>query len=457
LPISRPLKIFNSMEDNSSYNKGAKNTKDAKSQLAVDGHLEFKRMKEGELAELDRIAKMLVRRDLELTEMREKREGEFQALEKNTKELTESKQALLNILEDIEKERERAEAERDRTLTIIKNFADGLLTIELGIVTLFNPKAEEFFGISEKEVVNKQLFALSKKQPLFKALFDLIKAKGVKGIFREELVASDSLVLEVSKVCISKEGLCEAQMIILHDITREKMVERMKTEFVSIAAHQLRTPLSAVKWILSMLLGGDAGKLSSEQQDLLSKSYQSNERMIRLVNDLLNTTRIEEGKFLAKITQHDIRDLIVKVMVPFKEEVKRRGITLDCFMPDGRLPKVGVDAEKICLAIENLLDNALHYTKVGGIKFNLEFNKEEKSFLFSIADTGIGISEKEQPRVFGKFFRSVMAVKTETEGSGLGLFIAKNIIEAHGGKIWFESEEGKGTTFYFTLPVQKES
>jgi len=370
---------------------------------------------------------------------------------KNAQKLTESKRALMNILEDIDEERKKVAVERDKTLAIINNFADGLLMLEGGVVTLFNPKAAEFFKVSEKEVIGKDIKSFKKREILF-TLFKLVERKG-KQLFREEFAITNDLVLEVSGVCIRGWRAREAQMIILHDITREKMVERMKTEFVSIAAHQLRTPLSAIKWILSMLLGGDVGEVPSEQKELLEKSYQSNERMIRLVNDLLNTTRIEEGKFLAKTTPQDIRDLVKKIVEPFGEEVKRKGLAFDCQLPIGRLPKADVDAEKIRLAIQNLMDNALHYTKTGGIKIALSFNKDESSFLFSIVDTGIGVPEDEQHRVFSKFFRSIAAIKTETEGSGLGLFIAKNIIEAHGGKIWFESQDGQGTAFYFTLPV----
>jgi len=444
------------MEKNSSYKEVIKdNIKETELQTSIDEPFAPSQRRKEELVELDRIAKMLVRRDLALTEMREKREEEFQKLEKRTKELTESKQALLNILEDIEEERKKAEKERDKTLAIIKNFADGLLMIESGFITLFNPKAVEFFKISDNEIIGKNIEFFDKHQTLF-TLFDLIKQKG-SSFLRAELKMANDLILEVSGVCINREGACEAQIIILHDITREKMMERMKTEFVSIAAHQLRTPLSAIKWILSMLLGGDVGEMSFEQKELLERTYQSNERMIHLVNDLLNTTRIEEGKFLTKIVPQDIGDLVKKIVKSsFEEEVKRKGLNFDCQLPKGRLPKVDADVDKLTLAIQNLMDNALNYTKTGGIKITLSFNKDENSFLFSIIDTGIGISKEEQPRVFSKFFRSSMAVKTETEGSGLGLFITKNIIDAHGGRIWFESQEGQGSSFYFSLPVIKD-
>lgn len=414
---------------------------------------EIKEKREVELKELDRIAKLLVRRDLELTETREKRENEFQELEERTKELEESKQALMNILEDIEEERKRAETERDRTLAIIRNFADGLLMIESGVITLFNPKAEEFFGISEEEVVNTKLPALSKKHPLFKALFDLVKAKNVRGIFREELVANDNLVLEVSLVCVGQGKSCVAQIVILHDITREKSVERLKTEFVSIAAHQLRTPLSAVKWILRMFLDGDMGEISETQAQFLQKTYDSNERMINLVNDLLNVTRIEEGKFLQKMQRCDIADLLKEAVKPLEDTAKKKNLSFSLVLPDKKAPRLDVDKEKIILAVQNLLENAVNYTKTGGITLAGEYSAAQKEFLIKIQDTGIGIPKEQRARVFSRFFRSSSALKTETEGTGLGLFIAKNIIEAHGGKIWFESEENEGSTFFFTLPI----
>lgn len=423
-------------------------------ETTIEGLLDFEGGKKKSFNELDRIAKMLVRRDLELNELREKREEEFREIENKTKELIDSKQALLNILEDIEEERRKAEAERDKTLVIIKNFADGLLLIESGVVVLFNPRASEFFALAESEVVGKKVDQFV-GQPLGN-IFALTTQKRDKEIFRQEFVANDSLILEVSAVCVGGDKLCLGKLIILHDITREKAIERLKTEFVSIAAHQLRTPLSAIKWTLSMLVDGEVGPISKEQKDLLGKTYQSNERMINLVNDLLNTTRIEEGKFLAKTAKHDFVKIVNKIIIPFAEEVKREGLSFEYQKPLKATPLAEVDAEKISLAIQNILDNSLHYTKAGNIKVSLTFDKERSEFLLVVSDTGMGIAPNDQPRIFSKFFRAVSALKMETEGSGLGLFIAKNIIEAHGGKIWFESQGGKGTAFYLTLPIERK-
>jgi len=231
----------------------------------------------------------------------------------------------------------------------------------------------------------------------------------------------------------------------------------MKTEFVSLAAHQLRTPLSAIKWALRMLLDGDLGKITDEQRDFVEKTYQSNERMIGLINDLLDVTRIEEGRYLYKPTLESIENLIQFVVNAYKEEMERKNLELDFKKPEKKLPRAVVDVEKIRLVVENLLDNAVRYTPPGGrVTISLRYVEKEKEIEFSIKDTGAGIPKDQQARVFTKFFRGVNVMRMETEGSGLGLFIAKNIIEAHGGKIWFESEEGKGTTFYFTLPLKEE-
>jgi len=229
----------------------------------------------------------------------------------------------------------------------------------------------------------------------------------------------------------------------------------MKTEFVSIAAHQLRTPLSAIKWTLRMVLDGDFGPITEEQRDFMEKTYKSNERMITLINDLLNVSRIEEGRFLYKPILTDIESVVQFVIDSYKEEIEKRKIKFEFKKPEKKLPKVMLDVEKMRLAIQNLLENAIRYTQPEGrVTASLKYVKKEIEF--SIKDTGIGIPKDQQERIFTKFFRGGNAIRLETKGSGLGLFIVKNIIEAHGGKIWFESKEGKGTTFYFTLPVKEK-
>jgi PAS domain S-box-containing protein len=371
-------------------------------------------------------------------------------IKKREMELRDAQSALLNILEDVEEARERAEEEKNKTLAIIQNFVDGLLVFDKeGKVSLINPQAENFCKVKEKEMIGKSILELS-QFPDFKPIVEAV-GKEMKGIFRKEVPIREDLILEVTTAPIMREEEKIGTLMILHDVTREKMIERMKTEFVSISAHQLRTPLSAIKWTLKMFLDGDLGELTKEQREFLEKTYKSNERMINLINDLLNVARIEEGRYLYRPVLADIVPICQSVIDSYKEEIEKKNLKFEFKKPKD-LPKVRVDIEKISLAIQNLLENAIRYNKEGG-EIEIVLKEKEKKIEFSIRDTGIGIPKDQQNRIFTKFFRAPNAMRMETEGSGLGLFITKNIIEAHGGEIWFESEEGKGTTFYFTLPV----
>lgn len=379
-------------------------------------------------------------------------------VKKTENELKETQSAILNILDDVDEARIIAEAEKDKTLTVITNLADGLLVFDKeGRLILVNPQAKGFFGLETVEMVGKSVDELS-KSPQTKSLTGLIAKKGkIKKVNREEIPISETLVLEISTVPMEREGEMLGTLVIIHDITREKRVERLKTEFVSLAAHQLRTPLSAIKWTLRMLLDGDLGKITTEQKDYVDKTAQSTERMIDLVNDLLNVTRIEEGRYLYNPTPLAFEPIIQSLIDAHRDLIDKKKIQFKFNKPKEELPPIKVDEEKIQLAIQNLLDNALRYTPPGGkVTVSLKYHQDKKRVEATVKDSGIGIPKDQQERVFSKFFRGDNAVRMKTEGTGLGLFITKHIIEAHGGEIWFESEEREGTTFYLTLPVVKE-
>lgn len=378
-----------------------------------------------------------------------------QESEKEIKELKESRRALMNILEDVEDARKKAEEERDKTQLIITNFSDGLLVFDQeNNLSLANPQVEASLGEKAEDLSGRHISEL-KEVKSFSSLIALLEAGNSKGIFRKELQLRENMILEVSSVPIMSGGEKAGTLVVLHDVTREKMVERMKTEFVSLSAHQLRTPLSAIKWTLRMLLDGDLGIITKDQREFIEKTYKSNERMINLVNALLNITRIEEGRYLYKPVPTDITPITESVINQYKEEAERKKIQIELNKPKKKTPKVLVDIEKITLVIQNLFENSLIYTQPGG-KVTASLKIDNGEIEFSVKDTGVGIPKEQQERIFTKFFRGANVVRMDTEGTGLGLFTSKNIIEAHGGKIWFESEAGKGTTFFFTLPVAKE-
>ncbi|MDD5145414.1 MAG: ATP-binding protein [Candidatus Pacebacteria bacterium] len=431
--------------------------KEKEEELLRTGELMGKWMKElddtrKELEEAKSVLEIKVKaRTRELEELNKNLE---ERVRERTRELEESRVALINILEDVEEERKKADEEKNKTLAIVSNFADGLLVFDReGFLVSVNPQAEKFLTIDDKEILGKSAPEL-KIFPSLKNLADLL-LKESSEIYRKEMETEKNLTLEVSTIPIIREGEKFETLVILHDVTREKMVEKIKTEFVSVAAHQLRTPISATKWTLRMILDGDMGEISSEQKDILEKTYESNERMIALINDLLDVTRIEEGRYLFNPTLTEIEPIVQFVVNSCKAEAERRNIKLEFDKESARIPKIVIDVEKVRMAIQNLVDNALRYTSSGG-KIQVSLGANEKEVKISVKDTGVGIPKSQAERVFTKFFRAANVIRMETEGSGLGLFIAKNIIEAHGGRIWFETEEGKGTTFYFTLPIQKE-
>jgi PAS domain S-box-containing protein len=376
-------------------------------------------------------------------------------LEKRTRDLEESRVALMNMLEDVEEARKEAEEEKDKTIAVIKNFTDGLLLFDRQEnLSLANPKAEDIFRLNFQKLFGKKISEF-RSFPSLRALAKLCGSK-LKEISREELFLKENLIVEVSTIPITARGKKEGTLMILHDVTREKRVEKLKTEFVSLSAHQLRTPLSAIKWTLDMLLKGDLGRITKEQKEYLEKTYKSNERMIGLINDLLNVTRIEEGRYVYNPVLADFQNIVQFVVDSLKEQASKKNLKIYFEKPAKNLPKAKVDTEKIKLAVQNLLNNSISYTPKGG-EISIILKEEDGLVKFKISDNGIGLPEGQKDRIFNKFFRGSNAAKVDTGGSGLGLYITKNIIETHGGKIWFEPNKKKGVTFYFTLPAAKNN
>jgi len=240
---------------------------------------------------------------------------------------------------------------------------------------------------------------------------------------------------------------------ITQSFTKLAQANKMKTEFVSIASHQLRTPLAGVRWSLNLFDSGHLGQLTEEQKNFFVLIKEGNERMIRLVNDLLDVSRIEMGRVILVPRQTNLYILVEKIIKNFAPlcQASNMQIILDA---DETLPTVYSDPDKLYMVIQNLIDNAIKYSKGKG-EVKITMKQEGRLIKTSIKDSGVGIPAKQQKFIFQKFFRSDNVMKYQTAGTGLGLFIAKSIIEQSKGKIWFESVEGQGTTFYFTLPIFK--
>ena len=237
--------------------------------------------------------------------------------------------------------------------------------------------------------------------------------------------------------------------------TNEKLkaLDETKDEFISMASHQLRTPLTSVKGYVSMVLEGDAGELNDMQKKLLEQSFASSQRMVYLIADLLNLSRLRTGKFVIEAKPTNLADVIESEVDQLKASAAGRNLTLTYDKP-AKFTSLMMDETKIRQVIMNFSDNAIYYTPAGG-KIEIKLRETKDSVEFTVNDNGIGIPPAEQHKLFGKFYRAKNAQKARPDGTGLGLFMAKKVIIAQGGAIVFKSVENKGSTFGFTFSKQK--
>lgn len=244
--------------------------------------------------------------------------------------------------------------------------------------------------------------------------------------------------------------------IIAFIVTRsfERLAEanRMKSEFISIVSHQLRSPLSNLRWIIELLNSGKIDSVSEKQLEYFKVLKENSDRMRELISDLLIISRIETAKFPLKKKEFSLVELIKELIKGLEPLAKASNVEVK-FEPKADSPKIFADPSQIQLVIENLLDNAIRYIKEKG-KVGIKLKRKDGDLYFEIDDTGVGIPKEDQKYIFQKFFRSENVMRYQTQGSGLGLYIAKSIIERSGGKIGFKSEEGKGSTFWFILPLK---
>lgn len=260
----------------------------------------------------------------------------------------------------------------------------------------------------------------------------------------EVLIIAESLVVIVVMI------IGTAVVRLVDQITR---INKIKSEFVSIVSHQLRTPLSAIKWETELFLSKFKKELNKKQVKDIENIANLNQRMIKLVNDLLDVARIDQNRLIIRKEKFNFSKILEDIVKEFSPLAKNHNIEITLNIKK-RLPLAFADPNKIKLAVENLLTNSIKYTNSGG-KIEIKLFKEADNLVFEIKDSGVGIPEEQLKRVFEKFFRSDNAVKYQTEGTGLGLYIAKNIIDQSGGKMWFQSMEKVGSVFSFSIPSVK--
>lgn len=391
---------------------------------------------------------------------------EIEFFKRNNATVEETKQALFNVMSDLERNRMMLEQEFIRGKALLESIGEGMIaTNEVGKITLVNQSAEEMLGWNMEEIKNKQFEEVihvedennvllpKEKYPLYISLLTHKKVSNSAPHFLYYNRKDNSkfpVINTVTPVVIN--GDISGTITIFRNVTKEKEIDKMKTEFISLASHQLRTPLSAVKWFTEMLLEGDAGKLSDKQKELMDNVHTSNERMIQLVNALLNISRIESGRIIIEPQPTRLENLVKEALTEVEIKMKQKNQKLVLSIYD-KIPEINIDQKLVREVYINLLTNAVKYTPENG-EITVILSKKGESVISQVSDNGYGIPAGEQSKVFQKFFRAGNVVKHVTDGTGLGLYLVKSIIESSGGEIWFKSEEGKGTTFFFSLPIK---
>jgi len=340
----------------------------------------------------------------------------------------------------------------------VANASDHIvITDPKGKIIYANKAAEKITGYVQEEMIGKTPATWGRQMDdkFYKKMWSTLA--GQKKTFVAELTNKrKNGVLYQSQTKISPI-LNEKKEFLFYvgverDITKEKEIDKAKTEFVSLASHQLRTPLSTINWYVEMLLDNDAGNINEEQKEYLQEIHISNKRMIELVTALLNVSRIELGTFAVEPKPTDIVEISDSVLEELVPQIKEKKLRTTKKYDSQLDKKMSFDPNLIGIVFQNLLSNAVKYTPEGG-QVDLIIQKRKSDILVTIKDTGYGIPKKTQSKIFTKMFRADNVKTKDTTGSGLGLYIVKSILEQSQGKIWFESEENKGSTFYFTIPT----
>lgn len=397
-------------------------------------------------------------------------------LTERNRELENTKSAMLNVLEDVQDLEKKTTQKVQQLNAILSSMREALVAVDEKMnIVLINEAAGALLRVAPQDAIGKSFTAIcplyKKDKKIPERIYPLKKAFTEKTITSFDI--SDDIAIKdhtgkLVPIALTASYLSAevdiSAIAIMRDITKEKEVDLAKTELISLASHQLRTPLSSVNWYSEMLLAGDAGLLTEEAKTYVTEIYKGNHRMIDLVNALLNVSRVDLGKIMIEPEKIDLVPIIDGVFEDLALLVKEKDLTVIKKIPKTIATYTG-DKKIITITLQNLFSNAVKYTPSKGvITFGVEKTKKgdtlggytllRDSLVFSVADTGYGIPAKDQSKIFSKLYRADNVKEMEADGNGLGLYLVKSMVETAGGKVWFTSSVGKGTTFYVALPLK---
>jgi PAS domain S-box-containing protein len=349
----------------------------------------------------------------------------------------------------------RAESE-----ALFRSIGDGAIaTDEFGHITRINPKALSILGLTLEEVIGKwfpRLIVIARpdgspiplvERPIVR-MFLTGKVVSEKAHYKTKDGRLVPVSITVSPIMFDDKPVGAVE--VFRDITIENEIDRMKSEFISLASHQLRTPLSTIQTYAHMLDEGFMGKLSSDQTRAIKTIIAATNSMNELISTLLNIARIESGSIAVKSKRLEAAQVASDVLKQLKLSADSKGVTLTLQQPKAPV-HLQADALIVKEVLTNLVGNSIKYTTSGGA-VTISIRERADDVVFAIRDTGIGIPKQSQDKIFAKFFRAQNVVRQETTGTGLGLYVVKGLVGTLHGKVWFKSEEHVGTTFYISLP-----
>lgn len=377
-------------------------------------------------------------------------------------DLEHAKLAMMNVLEDLEVERRRTLENERKVEAILASIGEGIIATDSeNTIIVANEQAMQLLGFSSKELLGASYFkrvipvtddgkvvpladrpfsrSLQSGQPVSESSFSYVRKDG----------STIPVSITASPVQVGKKQI--GGIVVFRDITKERQIDKAKTEFVSLASHQLRTPLSAIGWYIEMLLSGDAGKLAKQQLEYLKEIQHGSKRLVNMVNSLLNVSRIELGTFMVEPTPTKPAEIANSVLDEVKALVVQKQFKVVKRFAKN-IPVMKLDAHLLEIIMQNLVSNAVKYTpEKGTITVSMRLLKN--ALQIKVADTGIGIPKDQQGRIFEKLFRADNVRATDTDGTGLGLYMVKQILDEIGGSITLESVLKKGTTMTISLPL----
>lgn len=396
-------------------------------------------------------------------------QGEVKFFVSIERDITEERKAQLRIVRHaseleavnirIEEQKERAES----ILRFLKSIGEGVFATDIeGRIIFMNESAEVLSG-KMFQSVEKQL-----AQEIFSFMQEIL-GEEQKICFTEQTLKKKRVIhfpnktfLLYGKKKIPVAGTCSlirdesdaviGTITVFQDVTKKHELDQMKDSFLSVAAHQLRTPLGSMRWSMEMLLNGDLGRLPKEAKEVVSQIYENSLRMVTLVSDLLDVSRIDQNRGKEEKKATNITLVLQAVIRVMSAEAEKRSVRITLNLPKEPIPVIMVPPKQIYESFANLIANGIKYNRENG-QVIVTVELAEEGLLITIADTGIGIPKEDQSKIFAKFFRSSNAIHKETDGSGLGLSVVKSYLEEANAQVWFESEENVGTKFFVQFPI----